>query len=921
MTTPARAQYLQFKSEYPDALLLYRLGDFYELFDDDARIASKELALTLTGRDFARGERVPMAGVPHHAVETYIARLVTRGFKVAVCEQIGDPRASKGLVERQIVRVVTPGTVTELGSLNARRNNYLAAIVLGNGQAGFAWVDVTTGEFLTSQLRGSDIAALVERELSRVAPAECLWPATRRPRSPVPGGDDDVGDPPISGPAGCHMSPYDSHVFNLPAAIRLLRDHYHLATLDGEAWGHLPLAIAAAGGLLAYLRETQRSLVPQLRHLALQGDEDFMVLDATTRRNLELTRSLGSESAEGSLISVLDRTTTPMGGRLLRRWLSQPLRQVVPLHRRHNAVEALLGPVSHRVAIVDALEHVGDIERLVARTLQGTIGPRDLLNLARAVEHAGQVAPLLYNVLGHDASPVPRTQNSTLAPSLDELYAALDGCPDVCALITSCLSDTPPMLISDGGAIRPGFSAELDAIHAGVSDARQWMADLEGVERERTGIRTLRVGFNRVFGYYIEISNGQLGSVPLDYTRKQTLANAERFTTPELKHHEHLVLSAQERTLKLEARLFAELREQVSTHAARLLYTAEAIAGVDVYCALATVAGDNHFVRPQVDDSSIIEIAGGRHPVVEITCRDVPFVPNETYLDPSAGQIIVLTGPNMAGKSTYLRQTALIVLLAQIGSFVPADQARIGVVDRIFTRVGAQDDLATGRSTFMVEMVETAAILRQMTSQSLLILDEIGRGTSTLDGVAIAQAVVEHLHNSPRARPKTIFATHYHELTELATAMPRLRNYRMDVLEEGNEVVFLRKVVPGGADKSYGIHVAELAGLPPAVIKRARSVLRTLEERSAGNGHTSGRGRPPAGQLPLLDFLAPLDDDLTEHAHGMNGDTPLGKSAPATHALAQEIVALDPLNMTPLQALQVLLDLQARASTALDARE
>ncbi len=916
MSTPARLQYLRFKAQYPDAILFYRLGDFYEMFDDDARIGARELDLTLTGRDFAKGERVPMAGVPHHALETYVARLVVKGFKVAVCEQMSDPRAARGLVDREIVRVITPGTVTELGALDAKRNNYLAALAPGQGQAGFAWVDVTTGEFTTSQLRGADALALLERELCRVAPAECLWPAPRRPRTPVPGADEEVGPPPLHGPPGCHMSPQDAHLFALPAAMRLLRDHYGLATLDGEAWGHLPLAIAAAGALLAYLRETQRSLVPQLRPLTLRGDDEFMALDATTRRNLELTRTMAGEAGDGSLISVLDRTATPMGSRLLRRWLGQPLRHVAPLRRRHDAVEALLRSVGDRLAVAQALGPIGDIERLTGRVLQGAAGPRDLLALARALPRAADLASATARLLdGHGGEQGEHDAPlDHLAPTLATLHGGLDPCPDVCAAVTAALGDNPPAAIGDGDTIRPGYSPKLDAIHGSVSGARQWMAGLEATERERTGIKGLRVGYNRVFGYYIEISNAYRGDLPPTYTRKQTLTNAERYITPELKRNEELILNAQERILKLEAQLFAALREQVAGHAARLLGTAEAIAGLDAYCSLATVAAENRYTRPEVDESGALEIVGGRHPVVEVTRREDPFVPNDVLLDPDEGQVVVLTGPNMAGKSTYLRQIALITLLAQIGSFVPAERARIGVVDRIFTRVGAQDDLATGQSTFMVEMVETAAILRQMTGRSLLILDEIGRGTSTLDGLAIAQAVVEHLHNNPRARPKTVFATHYHELTALAEALPRLRNYRMDVLEEGDGIVFLRKVVAGGADKSYGIHVAELAGLPPGVIRRARAVLRALEERAESAAGGRGRRGHPSGQLPLLNLidLAPPAEEAAEEP-----PPPDTAQAAATLALAADLAALDVLNMTPLQALQALSDLQARASAHL----
>jgi len=931
MSTPVRRQYLTLKAQFPHAILFFRLGDFYEMFDEDALVGSRELELHLTSREFAKGERAPMCGVPYHAAETHIARLVSRGYKVAVCEQLGDPRDTKGkgLVEREVVRVVTPGTAVEGGLLDPRRNRYLAAALIKGDDAGVAYVDSSTGEISTVALHGKPVATLVERELSRVAPTEILWPSTDVQRAGHTGRapenrnemDDADGNKPVAPVMvpDAFVTPYEPHHFTYQAASRLIMKHYDLRALDGQPYARLPLAIGAAGALLAYLEQTQRALLPQLRPIAVHAPEDHMVLDGPTRRNLEIDRTMRGGAAAGSLLWVLDRTKTAMGARLLRRWVTSPLLRLAPLRARQDAVARLVDDTASRLKLTTALGQLPDLERLTGKVLQSTATPRDLIALKTSLERAAA----LRDVVGELAAVAPAgvaapetpDEDAALGPTLGALVAALDGCADVCDLIAHAIVDDPKPRIGDGVFIRDGYSAELDGIEEQVKEARQWMAGLEKTEKERTGIRSLKVTYNKVFGYSIEISHANRELVPPDYTRKQTLVNAERYITPELKEKEGLILSADERRAAIEAALLAGLRERIAAQAPRLLRTAAAIAGLDVYAGLAAVAVERDYTRPDLDEGARIEIEDGRHPVVEVAQRDTPFVPNSITLDAAEEQIAILTGPNMSGKSCFLRQTALIVLLAQIGSFVPAARARIGVVDRVFTRVGAQDDIATGHSTFMVEMVETATILNSCTARSLLILDEIGRGTSTYDGVAIAQAIVEHLHETPRRAARTIFATHYHELNTLAEAFSRVRNYRMDVLEEGGEVCFLRKVVPGGADKSYGIHVAELAGIPKEVVRRARQILRELEKRARAE-------RDALDSLQLSFFAEPPDPRGGAGRNGQVKEADGNSSGNGYHAgadadgFAAELAALDIDGMTPIEALTTLarLSLRARAT-------
>ncbi len=840
MSTPMRKQYLEIKKRYHDAIVLFRLGDFYETFDEDAKLVSQVCDIILTSRPVSRKQRVPMAGVPHHAVDGYIAKLINAGHKVAIVDQVGDEPV-KGLMAREVTRVVTPGTVVEPALLQEKRNNYLASLVIGDGKAGLAYVDITTGEFATTELDDGDIIELARQELARIEPAECLIP------------ESELRTEEYVQESVTHFTPYEESRFELGNARQALLDHFGVATLEGYGCERLPLAISAAGAIVQYLSETQRAGLEHLVSLATYSSKGFMNLDAATRRNLELTQTIRGRRIEGSLLGVLDVTVTPMGARLLHRWLNHPLLDVERLNRRLDAVQALCADGPLRARLTSLLKGLRDLERLSNRVVQGTVGPRDLIGLRRGLE----VVPRITEVLGAAGEG---------EPVLAELVTQTDPCLEVVELIGQAIAEDSAATLGSGGVIAPGFSAELDSVTTAAGEAKQWVAGLEKRERQRTGIKSLKVGYNKVFGYYVEVTKPHLARVPAEYIRKQTLVNSERFITPELKEYEALILNARERSAELEASIFRQVCQQVAEASARILTTARALARLDVYTALAEVAARNNYVRPVLGEGDEIEIIAGRHPVVELTQREEPFVPNDLHLAPQEGQIIVLTGPNMSGKSTYLRQVALIVLMAQMGSFVPGDEARIGLVDRIFTRIGAQDEISAGQSTFMVEMVETANILHHASDKSLLILDEIGRGTSTYDGISIAWAVVEYIHNHPRLRAKTLFATHYHELTELAEVLPRVRNYNVAVAEEGDRVIFLRKIVPGGADRSYGVHVAQLAGLPRVVIERAEEILEQLEKgasRSPANVTQDGKAQQLSlfsmGPHPVLERLKKLD--------------------------------------------------------------
>ncbi|HEX8996813.1 MAG TPA: DNA mismatch repair protein MutS [Ktedonobacterales bacterium] len=905
--SPVRQQYLSVKRQYPGAILFFRMGDFYEMFDEDAEIVARELDLTLTSRDFGRGLRSPMAGVPHHAADGYIARLIAKGYRVAVCEQVSDPALSRGLVEREVIRVVTPGTVIDPAMLAAKRNNFLAAAALGRDAVGVAYVDITTGEFACTQFAAADPEAALAQELARVQPAEALVEAARPARAPLPrarwrdaadatsaislNGHGDVADDlaseddeqgglasrleALDGRMDVVITPYDARHFREDIARERLLERFQMASLEAFGCEGLPLAIRAAGAIIAYLNETQRGALAQITGLETYSVTGFMTLDAHTRRNLELFESGRAGGAKGSLLSVLDLTRTPMGGRLLRRWLGEPLLDLRRLVERQDAVAAAKDDVALRARLAPILSRAGDIERLINRALQRIATPRDLVALAAGLRAVEEVA----------------AATRSAPDGLARLCASVRPLPELQGLIAAALVDEPPLTMADGGCIRPGYHAELDTLTDAARNGRQWVADLERKERERSGISNLRVGYNKVFGYYLEVSNSQLSRVPADYIRKQTLSTGERYITPDLKEYEALILNAHEKSVKLEQELFAALRAEVAAQWSEpALRTARALAELDTLLSLGEVASRRNYCRPTLDESDSIHIVAGRHPVVEATQRDVEFVPNDAQMSTSDAQILLLTGPNMAGKSTYLRQVALITLMAQIGSFVPAESARIGLVDRIFTRIGAQDDLATGQSTFMVEMVETASILRHATQRSLVILDEIGRGTSTYDGLAIARAIVEYLHNNKRCGARTLFATHYHELVELARALPRVRAYNVAVAEEDGHIVFLRKIIPGGADKSYGIHVAQLAGIPRQVVRRAEEVLEELERV----------GDAPRRRQRMREVAPPQAIQMT-----------LFSAEP--DPLIEDLKALPIDELTPLEAISRLYDLQRRA--------
>jgi DNA mismatch repair protein MutS len=835
--TPSRQQYLDIKAEYPDCVLFYRMGDFYETFDEDAEIAARELDITLTSRPTSPGDnnsRIPMAGVPHHALENYISRLIERGYHVAVCDQIGDV-TGRGPVDRAVTRVITPGTVIEPELLPEKKPSYLLALVpvgdVNSGtwqKAGIAYVDITTGEFAATQLEGQNTGVLVLEELARLNPREIIMPESWIARG-------------VTLPENIHLSPVADWRFEFGTAEQALLDHFRVRTLDGFGLGDLPHSICAAGAILFYLRETQRNSLAQLTSIRAYSTASFMVLDQFTRRNLELTETIRGRTTRGSLLDVLDRTVTAMGARLLRTWINQPLLELDRLNARLDAVEALTGDASVREELHTALRSISDIERLTNRLLIGRAGPRDLLALRQSLGTVPHIRQLI--------GPLP---------ALRALVDRLDPCQEVYDHIGRAITDEPPATLNTIGVIRPGYAQELDDILDRTRDARDWIANLEEIERQRTGIPKLKVSYNKVFGYYIEVSRAQADHVPDDYIRKQTLVNAERFITPELKEYETLVLNAEEQILEVERQLFEQLCHDLSQSASRLIQTARAVAHLDAFLSLAEVAVREGYTRPALTKDDVLVIRDGRHPVVEkLIDSGIRYVPNDTHFDPES-RIHIITGPNMSGKSTYIRQVALITLMAQIGSFVPADEATIGLVDRIFARIGAQDEIHAGQSTFMVEMVETSRILSGSTGRSLIILDEVGRGTSTYDGLAIARAVIEYIHNNPRLNCRTLFATHYHELTELPLILPRTRNFNVAVAEEGDTIVFLHRVLPGGADRSYGVHVAQLAGMPRPVVERARELLAQLEASGsdfklpAANHRKPGKHDGPA-QLSLFD--------------------------------------------------------------------
>lgn len=839
--TPVRRQYLEEKKKHPGAILFFRLGDFYETFDEDAEITARELDIVLTSRPVGGGVRVPLAGIPYHAVENYLSRLIEKGYHVAICEQIGEVPA-KGLVERKVVRVVTPGTVTEPGLLPGDANNYLASVILDSSAspsgtvASVSYTDVTTGEFAVTELPLEALRA----ELTRLHPAEILYPDNQT----LPDG--------IIG----HTTPVPAWKFEPGKCNETLLTQFKTSTLDGFGLKANSLSVRAAGAIIQYLKETQPDALNLLNSLRSYSLNEFMTLDASTRRNLELDETLRGER-KGSLLGTLDATITPMGKRMIHQWVSQPLLNVERITKRQNGVEYFVQNGMVRAELRESLKPIADLERLINRVIAGQAQPRDLVAMRSTIGS-------LPNVL--QALDERGKKKEVELPSIDLLSEQL-------LLLQNAIDDDPPATLQNTGVIRVGYSSELDGVMDASKHAREWIANLESVEREKTGIKTLKVGYNKVFGYYIEISRGAAEKAPEHYIRKQTLVNAERFITPEMKEYETLVLNAEERIKEIETRLFKEVCAELAKSASKILLTARALAELDVLSALGEVSALNGYTKPQVHEGGELEIHEGRHPVVEQLLKSDRYIPNDVIYE--KGEIVrVITGPNMSGKSTYLRQTALIVLMAQMGSFVPAASAKIGLVDRIFTRIGAQDEIHAGQSTFMVEMVEAANILHHATSRSLLILDEIGRGTSTYDGLSIAWGIIEYIHNHPHLRAMTLFATHYHELTQLAELLPGVRNYNVAVSEADGKVVFLHKIIPGGADRSYGIHVAQLAGLPSPVIGRANEIMTELEKSAARGVKINPQAAQQAALFPetnpLLDELKGIDVNALSPIEALN---------------------------------------------------
>ena len=846
--TPLRKQYLDIKRQHPDAIVFFRLGDFYETFDEDAKITSRELDIVLTSRPVSKGVRVPMAGIPHHAAENYLSRLIDKGYHVAICEQVGD-EPENGLVPREVVRVVTPGTVVEPGLLQHHRNNYLAAAFTQDSRAGIAYVDISTGEFAATEIKGKDILNQVRSEIFRLNPSEILWPDSLPQPEGLPG----------------YLSAFESWHFELGRCTETLQAHFEVATLDGFGLRGQPMAVRAAGAILSYLEETQRESLKLLTDLSAYTLDEFMVLDAETRRNLELTETIRGGKKEGSLLGVLDSTLTPMGGRLLNQWVSKPLLDVDQITRRQDAVAHFFQHGLLRAEARDLLGGFDDLERLTNRAISGHAIPRDLVAMRENLSRLPELRDLFSN------NP----------PALSETLAKIRPCTAQFSLLAAAIQDDPPATLASIGIIRTGFSAELDQVLDSSQHAREWIGDLEKKEKERTGIKSLKVSFNKVYGYYIEVTKSNTDLVPEEYIRKQTLVNAERYITPELKEYETLVLNAEEQIHEIEIRVFKQVCDELAEGARDLLATARGLAELDAFLSLAEAAALNGYQRPEVVPEKCLQISEGRHPVVEKLRTAERFMPNDAVMGEE--EIIrIITGPNMSGKSTFLRQVALIVLMAQMGSFIPAKKARIGLVDRIFTRIGAQDEIHAGQSTFMVEMIEAANILHNASPRSLLILDEIGRGTSTYDGVSIAWAMVEYIHSHPELKSYTLFATHYHELTQLAELLPGVKNFNVAVSESEGRVVFLHKIIPGGADQSYGIHVAQLAGLPRPVIQRANEILNQLEKSS---GTTLEQGESSRQQLALF---------------------------PENNALLDAFTDLDINSLTPIEALNLLYDWKRR---------
>ncbi len=802
--TPLMAQYTRIKENYPDTVLLFRMGDFFETFEEDAKIASKVLGITLTKRANGAAGDVPLAGFPHHAIDAYLPKLVRAGYRVAVCEQLEDPKQAKGIVKRDVVEVVTPGVAFSDKLLDHKKNNYLLSVFFEDEIAGLSFCDISTGEFQTYEVNRNEF----NQQIGLINPSEILIPKKfKNELEPIL--------QKIS--PGTRITRIDDWIFNFDFASELLMNHFNTKTLKGFGIENMHAAICSSGAALNYLRETQKANLPHINKISRYNPSDYMILDFSTKRNLEITFTMNDGDREGSLFSILDRTETPMGGRMLKKWITAPLKKLDPIIKRQLCVEEFVNNKTLRKNLISELKEIGDLERLISKVCTGRINPREMIYLKSSLKKI----PLIKQLL--DQSTVETI--STINERLNNLEQLVDK-------IELSITDEPPLSISDGWVIRTGYNPELDELRGLSTNAKDWISELQKTERERTKISSLKVSFNKVFGYYIEISHANKDKVPENYIRKQTLVNSERFITPELKEYEDKILNAEENISKLEFELFDQIRIYAASFAKEIQENAQLIAMLDCYQSLAECADEYKYVKPVLDESDIIKITDGRHPVVErILQPGEKFTPNSCDLSSSENQIIILTGPNMAGKSVYLRQTGLIVLLAQIGSFVPVKDARIGLVDRIFTRVGASDNISAGESTFLVEMQEAANIINNATEKSLILLDEIGRGTSTFDGISIAWAITEYLHENPNINAKTLFATHYHELNEMAELFPRIKNYKVEVREYGDKVIFLHKVTSGGADHSYGIQVAQMAGLPQFVTSRAKEVLANLESK------------------------------------------------------------------------------------------
>ena len=863
--TPMMQQYMAIKEQYKDCILFYRLGDFYEMFYDDALTASRELEITLTGKNCGQEERAPMCGVPYHAVDVYLNKLVAKGYKVAICEQAEDPKQAKGIVKREVIRIVTPGTNLSQQALDEGRNNYLMCLVYDNNQFGLAITDISTGDFYTTE-----VATLKELydEIHRFSPSEIICNDSFY----MSGASlDDFKDR-----LHVSVSTLDTWYMDEAVSVQKIKEHFKVASLDGLGLTDFPSGTLAVGALLLYLYETQKNTLDNLTKITPYRSGGYMIIDSATNRNLELIETLREKQKKGSLLWVLDKTKTAMGARLMRNWIEQPLIEKKKITARQDAVEELYNDMITREEIREYLNAVYDLERLVTRISYRTANPRDLIAFKTSL---GMIPP------------VKQLLSQAKSAELKEIDERMDCLEDIYDLIEKSIQDEPPIMIREGGMIKEGYNEDVDKFRLSRTEGKTWLAELEAREKEKTGIKNLRVRYNKVFGYYLEVTNSYKELVPEDWTRKQTLANAERYITPELKELEDMILGAEDKLAALEYDLYCEVRDSIGEQVVRIQETAKAIAHLDVLASLACVAQSNDYVRPSINTKGVIDIQGGRHPVVEKMNNNQMFIDNDTYLDNKNHRISIITGPNMAGKSTYMRQSALIVLMAQIGSFVPAKSANIGIVDRIFTRVGASDDLASGQSTFMVEMTEVANILRNATSRSLLILDEIGRGTSTFDGLSIAWAVVEHISNPKLLGAKTLFATHYHELTELEGKLDSVNNYCIAVREQGDDIIFLRKIIRGGADKSYGIQVARLAGVPDSVIDRAKEISSWLEETDVTDKAKNLQVRTSAKKKEVVREAVPAEKQMS-----------LFDIYPADHPVLKELAGLDVSNMTPIQA-------------------